>query len=102
MPPSSSLYPQTNGTPGIDRKKEEKAVNAVDVKDLKKSLCALWDVILQAQDEIATIIDTLGWPKSEEEGCSRAWLYRPGEPPVEITLADYYAAAKGVQRDPGE
>lgn len=97
LAPSSSLIPSNN-----DRKKEEKAVNAVDVKDLKQSLCALWDVILQAQDEIATIIDTLGWPKSEEEGRGRAWLYRPGETPVEITLAEYYAAAKGVERDPGK
>lgn len=93
MPPSSSLIPSNN-----DRKKEEKAVNAVDVKDLKQSLCALWDVILQAQDEIATIIGTLGWPKSEEEGRQRAWLYRPGTTPVEITLADYYAAAKEAEK----
>ena len=98
------LLPHTpkNVTPGIDRKKEEKTVNAVDVKDLKKSLCALWDIILQAQDEIATIIDTLGWPKSEEQGLNRAWLFRPGEAPVEITLAEYYAAAKEVNCDPGE
>ena len=102
MPPSSSLIPQINENPGIDRKKEENAVNAVDTKDLRQSLCALWDVILEAQDQIATIIDTLGWPKSEEEGRKRAWLYRPGEVPVEITLAEYYEATKGVRRDPGE
>lgn len=74
-------------------------MDSVETKDLKQSLCALWDIILEAQDQIATIIDTLGWPKSEEEGRSRAWLYRPGGSPVEITLSEYYAAAKGVKRD---
>ena len=77
-------------------------MNAVETKDLKQSLCALWDVILEAQDQIATIIDTLGWPKSEEEGRGRAWLYRPGESPTEITIAEYYAAAKRLERDDGE
>ena len=77
-------------------------MDAVEIKDLKQSLCALWDIILEAQDQIATIIDTLGWPKSEEEGRGRAWLYRPGSVPVEITLAEYYEASKGVKRDAGE
>lgn len=77
-------------------------MNDVDTKDLKQSLCALWDIILEAQDQIATIVDTLGWPKSEEEGRGRAWIYRPGEVPVEITLAEYYAVAKEVKRGAGE
>ena len=74
-------------------------MNAVDVKQLKQNLCALWDVIIEAQDQIATILDVLEWPKTEEENRRRAWLFRAGEPPIEITLADYYAAAKGVERN---
>ena len=83
---------------GVDRKKEEKHVNDVEIAELRQELTALWDVLMSAEDEIATIVNMLGWPKSEGEGRQRAWLFKAGSSPVEITLADYYATAKGVKR----
>jgi hypothetical protein len=77
-------------------------VDVVETKELSQSLCALWDVLIEAQDQIATIINTIGKPRPEEDSSGRAWLIRPGTSPVEINLLDYYAATKGVQRDPGE
>jgi hypothetical protein len=99
LAPLLLLYPKQTTSRSSDRKKEEKAVKAVDVEELRRSLTALWDVLMQAEDEIATIVNTLGWPKSEEEGRQRAWLYKAGSSPIEITLADYYAAAKGVENN---
>lgn len=55
---------------------------------VRRELRALWDMAIDLQDQIATILALIEAPEKIDPEAT-AYIYRPGQPPEKVNLVQY-------------
>ena len=63
----------------------EKVQNATAVR---RELMALWDMVVDLQDQVSTVIALLETPEKIDPEAT-AYIYRPGQMPEKVNLVQY-------------
>ena len=62
--------------------------NVQNATAVRRELLALWDLVIDAQDQIATALALLEAPEKTDPAAT-AFIYRPGQAPEKVNLVQY-------------
>lgn len=68
----------------------QKSLNPLQsATEIRKQALLIWDNVIDLQDEISTLLSLIEHGAPAPNPAEKAWVYRPGQPPVQVNLADY-------------